>query len=236
MTAHILIVEDENGIRELLQEAFTMKGFTVSTARNAQAARACVENDLPDLAIVDWMMPQVSGIELIKQWRREERTRDLPVIMLTARGTEEDTIAGLDAGADDYIGKPFSTRELMARVNAMLRRTSVRNVLPHGRLTVDTDAHSVTAGDDTISLGHSEFKLLVFFLSQPNRVFSRTQLLDQVWGMNHDVEERTIDVHILRLRKSLRDHNMDHIIETVRGAGYRLAPDKTDPHHSGAAQ
>ncbi len=228
MTAHILIVEDESGIRELLQEAFTKKGFTVTTARNAQAARASVENDLPDLAIVDWMMPQVSGVELIKQWRREERTRDLPVIMLTARGTEEDTITGLDAGADDYIGKPFSTRELMARVNAMLRRTvDKREVLSYGTLSVDIDAHSVTVDNAELHLGQTEYRLLVFFLSQPNRVFSRTQLLDHVWGINHDVEERTIDVHILRLRKSLRDHQMDHIIDTVRGAGYRLAPAKT---------
>lgn len=231
MTAHILIVEDESGIRELLQDAFTMKGFTVSTARNAQAARASVENDLPDLAIVDWMMPQISGVELIKQWRREERTRDLPVIMLTARGTEEDTITGLDAGADDYIGKPFSTRELLARVNAMLRRTvDNREVLSFGTLIVDIDAHSVTVDNAEIHLGQTEFRLLVFFLSQPNRVFSRTQLLDHVWGLNHDVEERTVDVHILRLRKSLRDHEMDYIIETVRGAGYRLAPENTANH------
>lgn len=231
MTAHILIVEDESGIRELLQDAFTMKGFTVSTARNAQAARASVENDLPDLAIVDWMMPQVSGVELIKQWRREERTRDLPVIMLTARGTEEDTITGLDAGADDYIGKPFSTRELLARVNAMLRRTvDNREVLSYGTLTIDIDAHSVTVDNAELHLGQTEFRLLVFFLSQPNRVFSRTQLLDHVWGLNHDVEERTVDVHILRLRKSLRDHDMDYIIETVRGAGYRLAPENTANH------
>ncbi len=228
MTAHILIVEDESGIRELLQDAFTKQGFTVTTARNAQAARASVENDLPDLAIVDWMMPQVSGVELIKQWRREERTRELPVIMLTARGTEEDTITGLDAGADDYIGKPFSTRELMARVNAMLRRTvDKREVLSYGTLSVDIDAHSVTVDNAELHLGQTEYRLLVFFLSQPNRVFSRTQLLDHVWGINHDVEERTIDVHILRLRKSLRDHQMDHIIDTVRGAGYRLAPAKT---------
>lgn len=228
MTAHILIVEDESGIRALLQDAFTKQGFTVTTARNAQAARASVENDLPDLAIVDWMMPQVSGVELIKQWRREERTRDLPVIMLTARGTEEDTITGLDAGADDYIGKPFSTRELMARVNAMLRRTvDKREVLSYGSLFVDIDAHSVTVNNAELHLGQTEYRLLVFFLSQPNRVFSRTQLLDHVWGINHDVEERTIDVHILRLRKSLRDHHVDHIIETVRGAGYRLAPAKT---------
>ena len=225
MTVHILIVEDESGIRELLQEAFTSKGYAVSVARNAQAARASVENDMPDLAIVDWMMPQVSGVELIKQWRREARTRDLPIIMLTARDTEEDTIKGLDAGADDYIGKPFSTRELMARVNAMLRRTvDNRKILSYGELQLDSDAHTVTINDALVSLGQTEFRLLAFFLSQPNRVFSRAQLLDHVWGPNHDVEERTIDVHILRLRKSLREHNMDQIIGTVRGAGYRLAP------------
>ncbi len=225
MTAHILIVEDESGIRELLKEAFTAKGFRVSAARNAQAARACVESDMPDLAIVDWMMPQISGIELIRQWRRDENTQHLPIIMLTARDTEQDTIHGLDAGADDYIGKPFSTRELMARVNAMLRRTGDnRKILSYGVLQLDSDAHSVTINKVPVSLGQTEYRLLAFFLSQPNRVFSRVQLLDQVWGHNHDVEERTVDVHILRLRKSLREHNLDRIIDTVRGAGYRLAP------------
>lgn len=223
MNAHILVVEDESGIRELLQDALISKGFTVSTARNAQAANAAVERNIPDLAIVDWMMPQISGIELISAWRRQERTRDIPVILLTARSTEDDTIKGLEAGADDYISKPFSTRELIARINAMLRRSSsATEVLSCASLKLDADAHRVTVDDETVNLGQTEFKLLGFLLSHPNRVYSRAQLLDHVWGMNHYVEERTVDVHILRLRKSLREHGMDHIIETVRGAGYRL--------------
>lgn len=224
MSAHILIVEDESGIRELLQDALTIKGFSVSTARNAQAAHAAVETRLPDLAIVDWMMPQITGVDLIKQWRREERTRDIPVIMLTARDTEDDTIAGLEAGADDYIGKPFSTRELIARINAMLRRSGAsEEVLKHNNLELDASAHRVTIDGETVSLGQTEYKLLGFLLSHPDRVYSRAQLLDHVWGLNHYVEERTVDVHILRLRKALREHQMDHIVETVRGAGYRLA-------------
>jgi two-component system phosphate regulon response regulator PhoB len=225
MNAHILIVEDESGIRDLLQEALTIKGFTVTAARNAQAANAAVERDLPDLAIVDWMMPQISGIELIRQWRREERTRDIPVIMLTARATEHDTITGLEAGADDYIHKPFSTRELVARVNAMLRRSgSTADLLTCDYLSFNADAQRVTVDGNPVSLGQTEFRLLGFLLSHPDRVYSRAQLLDHIWGVNHNVEERTVDVHILRLRKSLREHGMDHMIETVRGAGYRLTP------------
>ncbi|MEM7259405.1 MAG: phosphate regulon transcriptional regulator PhoB, partial [Pseudomonadota bacterium] len=223
MNAYILIVEDEAGIRELLQDALSAKGFTVTAARNAQAANAAVENQLPDLAIVDWMMPQISGIELIRQWRREARTQDIPIIMLTARGTEEDTITGLDAGADDYIGKPFSTRELIARVNAMLRRAgAVDDVLTYENLQLDTGAHRVTVDGSSVNLGQTEYKLLGFLLAHPDRVYTRAQLLDHVWGVNHYVEERTVDVHILRLRKALREHHKDHIIETVRGAGYRL--------------
>lgn len=225
MSAHILIVEDESGIRELLKDALEARGFKVTAARNAQAANAAVETALPELAVVDWMMPQISGVELIKQWRREERTRELPIIMLTARGTEDDTITGLDAGADDYIGKPFSTRELIARINAMLRRSGADNQLVSFQgLTIDTDAHRVSADGKTISLGQTEYRLLWFFMNNPDRVYSRAQLLDHVWGLNHYVEERTVDVHILRLRKALRKHSMDHLIETVRGAGYRLAP------------
>lgn len=223
MTAHILIVEDEAGIRELLRDALTSIGFAVTTARNAQAAHATVASNLPDLAIVDWMMPQISGLELIRQWRREERTRDLPIIMLTARGTEDDTITGLDAGADDYIVKPFSTRELIARINSALRRCRGQDeVLHHDKLTVDTNAHRVSVDGTHVNLGQTEYKLLVFFLSHPNRVYSRAQLLDHVWGAHHYVEERTVDVHILRLRKALRQHGMGHIVDTVRGAGYRL--------------
>lgn len=225
MAAQILIVEDEAGIRDLIIDALSEHGFGVTPARNAHVARAALAQNLPDLAIIDWMMPQVSGIELVRQLRRDDRTRPLPVIMLTARSTEDDTILGLDAGADDYITKPFSIRELVSRVNALLRRSSAHSqseLLRHGNLTLNPDSHRVLISNEAVALGHTEFRLLQFFLNHPDRVFSRTQLLDNVWGQNHFVEERTVDVHILRLRKALREHGVDGLIDTVRGAGYRL--------------
>ena len=224
MTAHILIVEDETGIRQLVQDALSEKGFRVTAARNASVARAAIANRQPDLAIVDWMMPQTSGIDLIHELRQAPVTQDLPIIMLTARATEDDTIQGLDAGADDYLTKPFSTRELVSRVNAMLRRKQGHQgekVLQHGKLELDPRAHRVTIGGTDADLAQTEYRLLRFLLSNPNRVYSREQLLDHVWGVNHFVEERTVDVHILRLRKALRKHGIDDIVDTVRGAGYR---------------
>lgn len=226
MAAHILIVEDEAGIRQLVQDALSEQGFDVTTARSVQVARAAIAERLPDVAIVDWMMPQTSGLDLIREIRRDEATKTLPVIMLTARSTEDDTIQGLDAGADDYLTKPFSTRELVSRIRAMLRRQqghSTRKVLQKGDLTLDTAAHRVSIGDNAVELGQTEYRLLHFMLSNPNRVYSRAQLLDSVWGVNHFVEERTVDVHILRLRKALRKHGVENLIDTVRGAGYRLA-------------
>ncbi len=228
MFATILIVEDESGIRELIKDALVDSGFDVTMARNAQAAQASVNEQRPDLAIVDWMMPQISGIELVRQLRKNSVTQALPIIMLTARSTEDDTIRGLEAGADDYITKPFSTRELVTRVKAMLRRDAGHAetaLLQAGPLTLNSDARLVRINGTTVDLGQTEFRLLQFFMSHPNRVYSRVQLLDNVWGMNHFVEERTVDVHILRLRKALRVHKVDNLIETVRGAGYRLQPE-----------
>ena len=228
MTAtHILIVEDESGIRQLVQDVLSAKGFAVTAERNAQVARAAIAQQTPDIAIVDWMMPKTSGIELIRELRCEPATLNLPIIMLTARATEDDIIQGLDAGADDYLTKPFSTRELISRVNAMLRRSQGHNknkIMSHGELKLDPAAHRVTINNETVNLGQTEYRLLHFMISHPDRVYSRTQLLDHVWGMNHFVEERTVDVHILRLRKTLRQHGIDDIIDTVRGAGYRYSP------------
>lgn len=228
MTARILIVEDESGIRQLIQDALVANGFEVTPARNAQVARAAIAERTPDIAIVDWMMPQTTGIELIRELRREPATQSLPIIMLTARATEDDTIQGLDAGADDYLTKPFSTRELVSRVNAMLRRLQGHNsekVWSHGDLTLDPAAQRVTVNNETVDLGQTEYRLLHFMISHPNRVYSRAQLLDSVWGVNHFVEERTVDVHILRLRKALRAHGVEDLIDTVRGAGYRHSAD-----------
>lgn len=232
MTERILVVEDEEGIRQLISDALTPQGFDVVEARNAAAALALIESAPPQLAIVDWMMPQTSGVELIRLLRSQETTRALPVIMLTARSTENDTIEGLEAGADDYMHKPFSTRELITRVRALLRRSAnhaTSTVLTAGNLTLDPDAHRVQVDTEVIDLAQTEFKLLHFFIGHPDRVFSRAQLLDHVWGVNHYVDERTVDVHILRLRKALRAHGIDDLIDTVRGAGYRmtLKPDET---------
>ena len=226
MPQQILIVEDESGIRQLISDALDGQGYDIVMCNNAITARAELANSIPDLAIIDWMMPQVSGIDLISSLRRDESTRELPIIMLTARSTEDDTIEGLDAGADDYITKPFSPRELLSRVQAALRRSSGHQrgkMLRHGDITLDPEALRVVVGDKTVPLGQTEFKLLHFLLTNPDRVYSREQLLDNVWGINSFVEERTVDVHVLRLRKALRAHGVNKLIDTVRGAGYRLS-------------
>ena len=226
MSHRILVVEDESGIRQLIRDALDGHDYQMAMCNNAMTARAELAKQIPDLAIIDWMMPQVSGIELIKSLRSNENTAALPIIMLTARSTEDDTIEGLDAGADDYITKPFSPRELLSRVHAALRRSTRHQnptVLQHGDVVVNLDSLRVTVKDETVSLGQTEFKLLQFMLSNPDKVFSREQLLDNVWGINSYVEERTVDVHILRLRKALRACGITSLIETVRGAGYRIS-------------
>ena len=223
--AQILVIEDEPSIREMLRFALERDGHEVHEAGSSAAARAVLADREIDLALLDWMLPGGSGLEFLRALRREERSRSLPVIMLTARTEEHDITAGLDAGADDYVTKPFSPRELGSRVRAQLRRSrdfGVDETLARGPLKLDRAAHRVSANGNEIALGHTEFKLLSFLMKHPERVYSRAQLLDNVWGPGTYIEERTVDVHVLRLRKSLRPHGADVMIETVRGAGYRL--------------
>ncbi|MEM7376674.1 MAG: winged helix-turn-helix domain-containing protein [Pseudomonadota bacterium] len=224
MSARILIVEDEPAIAELLAITLTRNGHTPVLAADAPGAERLLGNQGIDLALVDWMLPGVSGLELIKRMRRDAVTKTVPVIMLTARGEEGDVIKGLDAGADDYVGKPFSPRELMSRINALLRRTGAGDdgVLAFANLTVDLAAHRAYVDGDPVALGQREFQLLKFLAANPERVYSRAQLLDHVWGRSSEVEERTVDVHVLRLRKALKPGGADALIQTVRGAGYRL--------------
>jgi two-component system phosphate regulon response regulator PhoB len=222
----ILIVEDERPIREMIAFGLRRAGFEVREAEDSRSARAAVADRRPDLLLIDWMLPDTSGLELTRSFKRERDTRELPVIMLTARAEESDKIAGLDGGADDYITKPFSPRELLARINALLRRASGQEEgesLVIGPLVLDRAAHRVTAAGRSVTLGPTEYRLLEFFMCHAERVYSREQLLDRVWGGNVYVEERTIDVHIRRLRKALEEHGADGHVQTVRGAGYRFS-------------
>ncbi len=222
----ILIVEDEQPIREMIAFGLRRAGFMVREAEDCRGARAALVDQRPDLILVDWMLPDNSGLELTRALKRERETRDLPIIMLTARAEEPDKIAGLDGGADDYVTKPFSPRELIARVNAVLRRagtTDETETLRFEALTLDRAAHRVMVANDPVALGPTEYRLLEFFMTHPERVYSREQLLDRVWGGNVYVEERTIDVHIRRLRRALEPHRCDHLVQTVRGAGYRFS-------------
>jgi len=228
--SHILVVEDESAIAELISINLRHAGFEVTIATNAEQAQAAVDGVLPDLIILDWMLPGQSGLSLAKRWRSEQRTRELPVIMLTARADETDKIAGLDAGADDYLTKPFSTNELMARIRAVLRRKApeaLDSVVEVGALKIDPATRRVTRSADNgeareVKLGATEFRLLHFFMTHPERVHSRAQLLDRVWGDHVFIEERTVDVHVKRLREALNPVQCAQMIETVRGAGYRL--------------
>ncbi len=227
MTAkHILVVEDERPIREMIAFALKRAGFEIGEAEDSRSARAALADRRPDLVLVDWMLPDTSGLELTRSIKREPETRDLPIIMLTARAAESDKVAGLDGGADDYLTKPFSPRELVARVNALLRRSGGPDAgesLNLGKLSIDRAGHRVSAAGTPVVLGPTEYRLLEFFMLHPDRVYSREQLLDRVWGGNVYVEERTIDVHIRRLRKALEVHDCDRYIQTVRGAGYRCS-------------
>jgi len=225
MSASILVVEDEPAIQELLRVNLVDAGYEVRAALDAESAQRELNAALPTLLLLDWMLPGKSGLTLAKELRASTRTRDLPIIMLTARTDEADKIAGLDAWVDDYVTKPFSPRELKARIKAVLRRRapeSAQEVLTAGRLRLDPATHRVTVDEETVPLGPSEFRLLRFLLARPERVHSRTQLLDQVWGDHVYIEERTVDVHIRRLRLALEPFGEDRLIETVRGAGYRL--------------
>jgi two-component system, OmpR family, phosphate regulon response regulator PhoB len=222
----ILVVEDERPIREMIAFGLRRAGFEVREAADAKSGRAEVANKLPDLLLVDWMLPDTSGLEFTRALKRDRETRELPVIMLTARAEEGDKVAGLEGGADDYITKPFSPRELLARINAVLRRAlpaeGSERIDIEG-LVLDQSSQRVTSGDKTVALGPTEYRMLAFFMTHPERVYTREQLLDRVWGGNVYVEERTIDVHIRRLRKALEEFGFDRLIQTVRGSGYRFS-------------
>ena len=221
----ILIVEDEQPIREMIAFHLSRAGYETIEARDSREAREQIADNRPDLALVDWMLPDISGLELTRMLKRDEDYEDLAVIMLTARAEERDKVSGLDGGADDYITKPFSPRELVARIQAVLRRagSSSDEVVTAGVLQLDTAGHRVLASGKEIRLGPTEYRLLQFLMTHPERVYSRTQLLDRVWGANVYVEERTVDVHIRRLRKALSDAGAADYIQTVRGAGYRFS-------------
>lgn len=225
MSTTILVVEDETAIQELIEVNLTMAGHHVLKASDAAQARAIIRAQLPDLVLLDWMLPGESGVSLARHLRGDERTRQLPLIMLTARSAEQDTVQALEVGADDYITKPFSPRELVARIKAVLRRRAPQltdDVVQAGSLSLEPATHRVTAHGQVLSLGPTEFRLLHFFMTHPERVFARAQLLDRVWGDHVFVEERTVDVHIRRLRKALEAGGHHRHIETVRGAGYRF--------------
>ena len=222
----ILIVEDEKAIRDMIAFGMRRAGFEIREAQDCRAARTEIGNRRPDLLLVDWMLPDMSGLEFTRQLKRDPNLKDLPVIMLTARAEESDKVAGLEGGADDYVTKPFSPRELIARVHAVMRRsihTAQEEVLEAGGMRLDVTSHRVAIGPEKVSLGPTEFRLLHFFMGHPDRVYSRSQLLDRVWGPSVYVEERTVDVHIRRLRKVLENYGVAHLVQTVRGAGYRFS-------------
>jgi two-component system phosphate regulon response regulator PhoB len=222
----ILVVEDERPIREMIAFGLRRAGFEVREAADARSGRAEVANKRPDLLLVDWMLPDTSGLEFTRALKRDRETSELPVIMLTARAEEGDKVAGLEGGADDYITKPFSPRELLARINAVLRRSAPvegsERIEIEG-LVLDQSSQRVSSGERTVALGPTEYRMLAFFMTHPERVYTREQLLDRVWGGNVYVEERTIDVHIRRLRKALEEFGYDRLIQTVRGSGYRFS-------------
>jgi two-component system phosphate regulon response regulator PhoB len=222
----ILIVEDEDAIRQMVAFGLRRAGFEPLEAADVAAARALVADRAPDLILLDWMLPDVSGVEFARGLRREADTKHIPIIMLTARADEDDKVRGLEAGVDDYLTKPFSARELTARIKAVLRRAApggADELLTVGELALNAASHRVTARGQEVALGPTEFKLLKFLMANPDRVFSRAQVLDRVWGGNVYVEERTVDVHIRRLRVALEGTGCEGYVQTVRGAGYRFA-------------
>ncbi|MDO3721132.1 phosphate regulon transcriptional regulator PhoB [Marinobacter sp. chi1] len=221
----VLIVDDEAPIREMIAVALEMADYDYLEAADAREAHALVIDKHPDLILLDWMLPGTSGVELVRRLKKDETTTDIPIVMLTAKVEEDNKIQGLEVGADDYIIKPFSPRELVARLKAVLRRTTppgVDSPIEIEGLTLDPIGHRVSTKEGPLSVGPTEYRLLQFFMTHPERVYTRSQLLDQVWGGNVYVEERTVDVHIRRLRKALGD-NYDHLIQTVRGTGYRFS-------------
>ncbi|MGY3925908.1 phosphate regulon transcriptional regulator PhoB [Aeromonas simiae] len=226
MGKRILVVEDEAPIREMLCFVLEQKGYEAIEAQDFEDGLAKLKEPYPELIVLDWMLPGGSGIQFLKQLKQDEMTRQIPVVMLTARGEEEDKVRGLEAGADDYITKPFSPKELTARLHAVMRRvspTSVEEAIEVQGLRLDPLSHRVSVEDKALDMGPTEFKLLHFFMTHPERVYSREQLLNNVWGTNVYVEDRTVDVHIRRLRKAIEETGHDRLVQTVRGAGYRFS-------------
>jgi two-component system phosphate regulon response regulator PhoB len=224
--ARILIVEDDTDLRDMLNESLSQAGYHTGCVADIRSARSTLESLPYDLVLLDWMLPDASGLQWLRMLRREQRFRDLPVIMLTARGEISDRIQGLDSGADDYLVKPFSLKELLARIRTQLRRSQPEGVAERielGGLLLEIGSHKVRAGEQLVTLGPTEFRLLLHFMTYPERVFSRSQLLDAVWGVQVFIEERTVDVHIRRLRKALEPFGKERLIQTVRGSGYRFS-------------
>ena len=223
---NVLVVEDEEAIREMLTMVLEQADFSVHAASDAQMATVLLEDFTPDLILLDWMLPGISGVEWARRLKKGDAYAEIPIILVTARGEEEDKVRGLDVGADDYITKPFSPRELVARIRAVLRRTgkfSKGGKIEMGGISLDIEQHRVSIGGVELAVSPTEYRLLEFFLTHPGRVYSRTQLLDQVWGRSTYIEERTVDVHIRRLRKILAEHKREELIQTVRGFGYRFS-------------
>ncbi len=222
----ILIVDDEASIRDMVAMTLELNGYNCLQAGDAMTAHTIIMDNRPDLILLDWMMPGISGIELSRRLRRENSTKQIPIIMITAKGEEGNKVEGLETGADDYVTKPFSTKELMARIKALLRRSSEESgqqMINYDGLRLDQDAHRISANNQEVKLGPTEYKLLQFFMCHPDRAYSREQLLDLVWGGNVYIDDRTVDVHIRRLRKALTDFGYDKYIQTVRGTGYRFS-------------
>ncbi len=226
MQKSILIVDDEPSIREMIAFALRKADMDPVHAGDARSAQMAIADKVPNLILLDWMLPGMSGIELARRLRKDDMTREVPIIMLTARGEEIDRVSGLEAGVDDYVVKPFSSRELVARIRAVLRRTlgaDENGQIVVGQLSLDASAHRVYAHGETIPIGPTEYRLLHFFMTHADRVYSRPQLLDHIWGNSVYVEERTVDVHIRRLRKTLEPFDLSHLVQTVRSAGYRFS-------------
>ena len=226
MRDRVLIIEDETAIREMLGYTLMKDGYAYEEANDVEEARLILSKRKPDLILLDWMLPGVSGVDYARRLRSDVETKDIPIIMLTAKGEEMDKVKALDLGADDYITKPFSTRELLARIRAVMRRSrdkSKEDIIEIQGLSLDPETHRVIAGNQVVDISPTEFRLLHFFISNPERVFSRSKLLDNVWGQNVYVEERTVDVHVLRLRKTLKPYGFDKFIQTVRSIGYRFS-------------
>ena len=223
---NILVVEDEDAIREMLVMVLDQANFASIAATDAEEAQKLLDDKIPDLILLDWMLPGISGVEWARRLKKESVYKDIPIILLTARGEEEDKIRGLEIGADDYMTKPFSPKELIARIRAVLRRSGKiqgQAQIILGDLTLDTEQHRLTIGNKQLEVSPTEFRLMHFFMTHTDKVYTRTQLLDQVWGRNVYIEERTIDVHIRRLRKILEEHGREDLVQTVRGFGYRFS-------------